>query len=144
MKHHYIITGILGRVSGKPASQLFLIARHTHNWAFYRVVQIPALSCNIHKDCVFFPLHMKRGCSTSHAGERAQHPEQGPWAFAHPLAAACRGSAPLSHRAAKANLKEVSPLSENVPFLVNIICSQPLRTKNATAAPGCLCQSTAI
>lgn len=54
MKHHYIITGILGRVSGKPASQLFLIARHTHNWAFYQEVQIPALSCNIPKDCVFF------------------------------------------------------------------------------------------
>lgn len=59
MKHHYIITGILGRVSGKPASQLFLIARHTHNWALYQVVQIPALSRNIPKDCVFFSLHMQ-------------------------------------------------------------------------------------
>lgn len=78
MKHHYIITGILGRVSGKPASQLFLIARHTHNRAFYRVVQIPALSCNIHKDCVFLSLHMKRGCGIGCTGDCTQHPVPGP------------------------------------------------------------------
>lgn len=103
MKHHYIITGILGRVSGKPASQLFLIARHTHNWAFYQVVQIPALSCNIPKDCVFFSLHMKRGGGVGHDEGRAQHPKQGTGAvaFALPLIGACGDSASPSHWAVK-------------------------------------------
>lgn len=91
MKHHYIITGILGRVSGKPASQLFLIARHTHNWAFYQAVQIPALSCNIPKDCVFFSLHMQCDGSIGHNEGCAKHPKQGTWvaAFAVPLIRAC-------------------------------------------------------
>lgn len=71
MKHHYIITGILGRVSGKPASQLFLIARHTHNWAFYQVVQRIPLSCNITNDFILFSQCMNFGFGVSHSADPA-------------------------------------------------------------------------
>lgn len=139
MKHHYIITGILGRVSGKPASQLFLIARHTHNWAFYRAVQIPALSCNIHKDCVFLFAYEAWLRHWPHRGlhaapcTRTQHQ---PVLVIQMQPVGPQHRVPAEHQSLM-DLREGSPLFEDALCPVNITRGQPSVTTNATAASGC-------